>query len=91
MEADEVRKKKEAEEKRCENLARLAEASSKATEYKDKVKELAEQAKKDMDLSRNYEREIEELTEHREGSRKRLPSSSPGDSSQISKKPSTNS
>ena len=83
----EARQKVETNEKRSANLARLAEASTKSKEYRERVKGLTEQTRKDLQLSREYERELEELAEQSEGSRKRAPSSSA--SPQISKKPST--
>ena len=70
---EETMRKLEADEKRSTNLVRLAEASNKAREYREKVKELADKAKRDMELSKDYEKEIEDPAQHGDGSRKRQP------------------
>ena len=95
-EASEAVKNVETEQKRAAKFARLAEASQKAADYKEQVKHLAEQAKKELQESREYEKELEDITtssQPEEGpdtevGRKRSASPSQGDA--MAKKPSTN-
>ena len=86
-EAEETRKNLEAEERRALHLARLAEASKKAKDHKEKVKILTDQAKKDTEQTKDYEKELEDISERGEGSKKRIAStSSPDESRRQSKK-----
>ena len=78
-EAEDARKNKDAEEKRALNLARLAEVSNQASQYKEKVRVLHEKAQKEMRETRSYEKQIEELTDLTENPPKRpRPPMSPG-------------
>jgi hypothetical protein len=95
-EASEAVKNVETEQKRSASLVKLAEASQKAADYKEKVKHLAEQAKKELQESRDYEKELEDISTSSqpeggldlEGGRKRSASPAQGDA--LAKKPSTN-
>ena len=93
--AQDARRKMEIEELRSANLSRAVEVSQKTAEYKQKMKTIAEQAKKDAQQSRGYEREVEGMsslpqTTEPGGERgnKRGPPS-PSHSSLLAKKPST--
>ena len=84
--AEQARKKVEAEEKRAASLAKMAETSKVAAEYKEKVKKLAEQARMEEQQARDYEKELEDISEGG-GTRKRsAPSPTPSDSLQPAKK-----
>ena len=96
-EAADARKKFEAEQKRASNLARLSEVSKEATQYKEKVRLLAEKAKMEQEESRSYEKELEniaslseaEVRSGEEGGRKRSHPVSPSVPAPQAKKPST--
>ena len=78
-EAEDTRKKQEAEEKRAANLARLADVSEKASQYKEKVKVLHERAQNERRETLGYEKQIEEINGLSQNPSKRpRPPMSPG-------------
>ena len=77
--SEEARKLVEAEEKRAANITKLKAATKAATDYKDQVKLLHDQAQKEREESRSYEQELEVIAGLKESGQlaghKRPPSS----------------